>query len=136
MNVKIRFGRKRSEKKGLNYFLETKKESWPAFGQETRYHYNFNIKFLKKPLHHLIKIKKKKPKIMILGAGEGKDLNLFKEDLNRLKINPAIDVFSLTKSINPEILKKTVNNDFSKNKAIESIDPIIDKSLISKIKSK
>jgi hypothetical protein len=131
-----KYGRLRSEKIGLSIFLINKKEKWPAFGQDYRYKYIFYNKFKQKPLLHLKKINLKEPKVIILGAGQGNDLKLFKEDLSKFKINPIIDVFSLTKSLSPEIKKKIVNKDFSRNKAFESIEAIKDRKLINQIKGK
>ena len=119
--LKQKYGSTRVEKKGVSAFINNKKEIWPAFGQEYRYSHIFIKKFSEKPFLHLKKIKKEKPKIMVLGAGLGVDLIEFKKALNLIKINPTIDVLSLTKSLSPRA-KKIVNKDYSQNKAIETID--------------
>ena len=133
--LKQKYGSTRVEKKGISAFITNKKEKWPAFGQEYRYIHAFIKKFSEKPFLHLKKIKKEKPKIMVLGAGLGVDLIEFKKALNLIKINPTIDVLSLTKSLSPRA-KKIVNKDYSQNKAIETIDFKKETKLASNLKSK
>lgn len=131
-----KYGRLRTEKIGLSSFFRGKKESWPAFGDTYRYEHIFVKKFRKKPLLHLKKIKKTNPRVMILGAGLGRDLKLFKEDLNKLRIDPTIDVFSLTKSLSKEVKRDVVSTDFSRKKALETISPVKDRKMIGQIKGK
>jgi hypothetical protein len=133
--LKQKYGSNRVEKKGISAFITNKKEKWPAFGQEYRYIHTFVKKFSEKPFLHLKKIKKEKPKIMVLGAGLGIDLIEFKKTLNSIKINPTIDVLSLTKSLSPRA-KKIVNKDYSQNKAIETIDFKKETKLASNLKNK
>ncbi|MEI8364707.1 MAG: hypothetical protein WCF78_04620 [archaeon] len=125
-----RYGSLRIEKRGLTPFLIEKKEHWPAFGEKNRFDYTYVTKFKNLPIMHLKSINKKNPKIMILGAGSGRELIELKDILKKEKINPEINVFSLTKSLDKDIEKKIVNKDYSINKAIENIDPKRDKQII------
>ena len=110
-----KYGSLRIEKKGLTPFLIEKKEHWPAFGETNRFDYTYITKFKNLPIIHLKNINKKNPKIMILGAGSGRELIELKKILKQEKINPEINVFSLTKSLDKYIEKKIVTKDYSMN---------------------
>ena len=129
------FAKKRVESKSVTSFIQNKKEKWYSFGDVKKFHEVYELKFQGKPLNFLIKQKNKKPNIMVLGAGEGKDLKLLKRFCKKHKKEPVIDVLSLTKAL-PKTVKKIVNKDYSNNKALETIDLERDKKLISEIKNK
>ncbi|HPC10210.1 MAG TPA: hypothetical protein PLN85_03965 [archaeon] len=127
-NLKRKIGHPREPIDGIKKIIDQKKaninESWPSFGDSKRF-YNIYIDALKgKPLIHLEKIKNKNPQIMVLGAGGGQDIILLKEYLEYKNIFPDIDVFSLTKSLDKNIIEtNTVKNDYSFDTPLESIDP-------------
>ncbi len=130
--MKPKYGRSREPVKGFEKILETKKESWPSFGQENKYFQVYFVKFKEKPIEFLKT--KKNPKIMVLGAGEGKDLKLLKNEFRDAKI----DVFSLTKSLNKDIKRNVINRDHTIFVALESLDSRFKKhrQLIEKLKNK
>jgi len=138
MNLKPKkriFAKKRVESPEITSFIQNKKESWYSFGNKNKFYEVYELKFHGKPLDFLINHKSKKPNIMVLGAGEGRDLQLLKKFCEKYKKEPIIDILSLTKTL-PEDIKKIVNKDYSNNRALETIDLERDKKLISEIKNK
>ncbi len=137
-------------KKVHEYFLDRDRpfkneaNNWWYKGNTERFQaVYFNI-LQKKPINHLTSLNKKNPKIMILGAALGLDIIKLKEELLKNKVNPQIDVFSLTKiknTIFPKELKqnkkevlRTIENDYSTGVYFENI--ALNKSLAEKIKFK
>jgi len=123
---------------GIELYELKGSEGWGHNGEPSRFHPIYNIFLNREPTNFLISLKKKNPKIMILGAGKGEDIPLFKKELQQNKINPIFDVFSLTNSLSPKIKRNIVRNDFSNKLGFEQINPQTEehKILINKIKGK
>lgn len=134
------FGKKRELKRSVRLRVDgQKRDHWPFHGQKTRYRQIFTTILRKDPINHLIKTKNKKPKVMVLGPGEGNYISNFSSELRSHNINPRIDVLGLQKTINPELLKrKIVRRDLSRGVALEDIsgNPKANRRLISRIKGK
>ena len=75
------------------------------------------------PLKFLIALKKRNPKVMVLGPGIGLDLIELKRYLERFEIDPEIDTFAITKALDVDAKKLTVTNEFAFNTPLELIDP-------------
>jgi len=69
----------------------------------------------------IIRSRNKKPKIMSIGPGLGLDLAELNIDLNSVGIESSIDVLSLQKLVNINILKLLNGKDYSQNVALEEI---------------
>jgi len=110
---------------GLKYGTLMGTEGWQKEGEEYRFSEIYKSLFRNEPIKHILSLKKKSPKIMILGAGIGEDTKVLKDELNKITIYPVFDVFSLTRTLSPEIKKNIVRNDFSSNVGLEQLDPRI-----------
>jgi hypothetical protein len=127
-------GKKREPLKQVKQILDKKnvketKKIWPLFGQKERYNYLFKKELSNRPLAFLKKrFVKKKPKIIFLGAGKGNYISLFKKELIKNKINPVIDVFSLTETLSQEA-KKEVNKDYSRRIPFEHLNSKLSQSI-------
>ncbi len=118
------FGQKRKPLKAISNILVKRKESWSSEGPKEKFEYVFKKVLKNKPLLFLEKNfsnKKQKPNIMFLGAGKGNYIPLFKQFLTNKKINPNIDVFSLTKNLS-KTAQKDVRKDLSSNLAFEELN--------------
>jgi hypothetical protein len=116
-----------------------RKEDWDINGETYRFKQIYKIILNNKPVAFLLSLKKRKPKIMILGAGIGNDLIEFKKELNKHNISPVFDVFSLTKALSDEVTnKKIARHDYSTNLGFEQIDPRVPshKKIVDKTKGK
>lgn len=75
------------------------------------------------PLKFLIALRKRNPKVMVLGPGLGLDLIELKRYLEHYGIDPEIDTFAITKALDQDAKELTVTNEFAFNTPLELIDP-------------
>ena len=120
MPILKKFGKKRDAIARNKVCLSVGKENWPCNGQKERYRHIFaalngaHVRFL-------VRHGNPNPNVMVLGAGKGETILEFKNFLLRHKVNPTVDVFSLTKNLDPYI-KKIVHKDFSENIPFEHLN--------------
>jgi hypothetical protein len=105
--------------------IKAKKELWPVNGQINRFKEIYKNIYKNEPIKFLLSLKKRDPKIMILGAGEGSDIKLLRDELLEKKLKPIIDVFSIKKTLEKDVKQNIVRKDFSKSIPFEHIDPRI-----------
>lgn len=126
---------KRELKESLKKRKTTKKESWPNAGQvrvvksgkktvviKNRFN-DVYVKILKRdPINHLVNLRNKKPKLLVLGPGNGQDIFLLHNELQKQNIKPQIDVLGIQKTVEPVLLEKgIVQKDYSMGLALEEI---------------
>jgi hypothetical protein len=129
------------KRKNINLIQETVdnykgiKERWLFNGGSDSYCRSIKMILKNKPITFLKNIKNKKPKILILGAGEGMEaLGLYNE-LRSFGKKPIIDVFSLnTNTLKKELLNKEVRRDLSSNISFEQINKFEHPKLIRLLK--
>lgn len=73
-----------------------------------------------RPINFLRNLKKTNPKIMILGPGDGEYILDLHKTLNKLNINPEIDVLGLSNSITSKV-KKKIRTDYSQGISFEEL---------------
>ncbi len=113
-----------------------KGEKWLYNGDEVSYAQAIEMALKNRPIHFLKKIKKKRPRILILGPGKGKEATGLYERLSSFGMKPQIDVFGLTKTIDPRFLGKEIKNDFSSNVSFEQISRAEHPKLVKALKDK
>jgi len=115
--------------------LNKNDDSWNYNGGHSSFDRVF-IRFLsEKPLDFLISLKKKKPKIMILGPGYGGEIVGLNRFLNYRNIFPEIDVLGLTSTVAVDA-RQLIKNDYSQRVSLEEIgaNPKRFSELIQKLK--
>jgi hypothetical protein len=118
-------------------------ESWSGNGGHFQRYKKIYIKKLRnRPFNFILEtLKKKNPNIMIIGAGKGQDLFFLKKEFSNFGVSTNIDVLSLSKSLDKDLLEnKIIRKDFSplaKNaKALEKYNFLEDKKTLKQITGK
>lgn len=106
----------------VNDRLEIGREdkSYGYNGEARRYNEIYSQDLKGQPIVFLINLKKKSPKIMVIGPGVGLDLIVLTRELSYFGIEPQLDVFGLTKTISTDA-QKVVRTDYSQSVALETI---------------
>jgi hypothetical protein len=112
-----------------------KVEKWLFNGGSSSYSRSIEMILKNRPIKFLKNIKNKKPKILILGAGEGREAAGLYKELRKAGKKPVIDVFSITpNTLNKKLLNKEVRRDLSSNVTLEQINKYEHSKLIKKLK--
>ncbi len=110
---------------------------WTRLGTVNRFKEIFIDDLDLKPIINLLKLRKKNPNVLFLGAGQGDDIVTLNHLLSFAKLEPNYDVLSVTKKLSREA-RAIVRKDLSGNFALENViaDPEKYVELISQIKGK
>ena len=116
-----KFGKKREPFDYVSKHIIDRNDVWGHNGTRSRFRSIFLESLEKKPIHFLQKCGKEKPTVMFLGPGKGGTITEFLKFTSKLKINPVVDVFALTKHL-PSEVNSIIRNDYSNNVPFEHLN--------------
>jgi hypothetical protein len=94
---------------------------WGHNGSKNRFKSIFFKNLERKPISFLQKLGKENPTVMFLGSGKGGTITEFLKYTSKLKINPVVDVFALTKNLSLEASSK-IRQDYSSQVPFEQLN--------------
>ena len=121
MPILKKFGKKREPVDYISKHVIDKSEVWGHNGSKNRFKSIFLKNLERKPISFLQKIGKEKPNVIFLGPGKGVMITEFLKYTSKLKINPVVDVFALTKNLSLEV-NSQIRNDYSNNVPFEHLN--------------
>ncbi len=116
-----KFGKKREPFDYVSKQIIDKNEVWGHNGSKNRFKSIFLKNLERKPISFLQKLGKEKPTVMFLGPGKGGTITEFLKYTSKLKINPVVDVFALTKNLSLEASSK-IRTDYSSDVPFEHLN--------------